>query len=63
MLYKKKVLLLYPIGKGFCLKFFYAGKIADKIFMWLGFACTIVLVMYVICWDIDFRVTLTTKFV
>lgn len=63
MLNKKKVLLLYTIGKGFCLKFFYAGKIADKIFMWLGFACTIVLVMYVICWDIDFRVTLTTKFV
>lgn len=42
---KKKVPFLYPIGDGFCLKLFYAGKIADKIFMWLGFVCTIVLVM------------------
>ncbi len=44
---KKPVPLFYPKGKGICLEWFYAGKIADKIFMVIGIVITLTLVVNV----------------
>lgn len=45
VLNKKNVPLLFPKGKGICLKLFYANKVANIVFMWVGFVGTVVLVV------------------
>lgn len=45
LLNKKRVPLFYPVGKGFCFKLCYAGKSANKAFMYLGFITTVAIVI------------------
>ena len=45
ILNKKDVPLLYPMKKGICLKWFYAGKTANTVFMWVGLIASIVLIV------------------
>lgn len=46
LLNKKGIQLFFPLKSTFCLYLCYAGKIANKVFMWLGFIATIVLFIY-----------------
>lgn len=45
LLNKKRVLLFYPLGKGMCLKLCYAGKSANKAFMYFGFIVTTAMII------------------
>ena len=48
VLNKKRVPLFYPIGKGICLKLFYAGKLANKVFMWIGIILSAVFIINIV---------------
>lgn len=52
ILNKKDVPLLYPMKKGICLKWFYAGKTANTIFMWVGVVSSLLLIanVYIQLW-------------
>lgn len=43
---KKNVPIFFPFGKGFCLKWFYAGKVANTVFMWIGIIVSFILMTY-----------------
>ena len=43
LLNKKKLPLLYPMKKGLCFNLCYASKLANAIFMWIGFVSSLVL--------------------
>ena len=45
ILNKKKVPIFYPKGKGVCLGWCYANKMANTFFMWTGFVISILLVI------------------
>ena len=45
ILNKKPVPLLYPKGKGICLKWFYADKDANMAFMWIGVIASLLLII------------------
>lgn len=43
---KKPILLLYPVSKGVCLKWFTADGVADKVFLALGIVGSIIALYY-----------------
>ena len=45
ILNKRKVLILYPSKFGVCLKMCYANKTANKVFMYVGFGASVVLLV------------------
>lgn len=45
VLNKKAVSLFYPFGQGICLKLCYAGKTANKVFLYVGLALSAVLLV------------------
>ena len=46
ILNKKTIPLFFPVGKGFCLGWFYANKIANKCFFWTGFVSIFLLMVH-----------------
>lgn len=45
LLNKRKIRLFYPISGGICLKLCYANKTANKIFVYVGFILTVILLV------------------
>lgn len=46
LLNKKPLRLFYPLKKGFCLKLFYADRLASRVCMWLGLLADILLLSF-----------------
>ncbi|MBR3017995.1 MAG: metal-dependent hydrolase [Clostridia bacterium] len=43
---KKPVPWFFPIGRGFCLRLFYANRTANTVFLWAGFAASVALITW-----------------
>ena len=43
---RKDFFLFYPLKKGFCLKLFYADRLASRVCMWLGLLADILLLSF-----------------